>query len=199
VAKPASPEAIAKWADKQVRSAHTPAYKRLTDTDRILITRLHKQGLSQVEIAQRLGCDQSSVSRWLSACQDSTTEATAYLRGQSLRMARHIVEKGRAADQVQVLKGFTVIPQDQQPAHGPQIVINGFVLSGLGLSSQGETQGPVVEGQVLSPPLTEDMHSLSVENTEAKVNTMSLIRPNLEGQAEADPGAGIAGDPTPVG
>ena len=38
--------------------AHTPAYDRMTPGDLGLMLRLRKQGLTQVEIAQRLGCSQ---------------------------------------------------------------------------------------------------------------------------------------------
>lgn len=150
--KPKSSEAIARWAEQQTKPAHTPAYKRLTDTDRVLITRLHKQGLSQVEIAQRLGCDQSSVSRWLAACQDSTKEATAYLRGQALRMSRHIVQKGRAADHIKALEGISVLqPQASQP-----------ITWQIGIKADTVKLIPSTFASDVSA-VTEDIHRLSEE------------------------------------
>jgi transposase-like protein len=94
------------------RSTHKPAYKRLTDDQRIAILHLAKTGKTQMQIAETLGCDQATVSRWLSQCQDSSLEATAYLKGSALRMARNIVERGLARDHVQALKGIKVLEDD---------------------------------------------------------------------------------------
>lgn len=112
--------AIVQWAEQQAKPAHTPAYRRLTDTDRVLMLQYAKEGLTQVEIAQRLGCDQSSVSRWLHMCQDTTKEASQYLRGQSLRMARKIVAKGKGSDLIAALKGVNVLAEDQ---HKPGVTV----------------------------------------------------------------------------
>lgn len=116
--------------------AHTPAYKRLTDVDRVLISKLAANGVPQVEIAQRIGCDQSSVSRWLAACQDSTKEATAYLKGSALKMARKVAASDDPKALIQALKGVSVL-QDQQDKGFTVLVGNG---------------GVVNFGQALSPP-----------------------------------------------
>lgn len=146
--KPQNAQAIAKWAEKQ-SPAHSPAYKRLTDTDRILITRLAAQGIPQTEIAQRLGCDQSSVSRWLNACQDSTKEATAYLRGQSLRMARKVAGSDDGKVLIQALKGVNVL-QEQQQQGVTVLVGNGGTVNFGTFASQDSA-------------VTEDLHSVTVD------------------------------------
>lgn len=100
---------IVTWAEKKAKPAHTPKYKRLTDDQRIAILQLDKVGKTQVEIAHTIGCDQGTVSRWLTQCQDTTEHASTYLRGQALRMSRNIVQKGRAADHIKALEGINVL------------------------------------------------------------------------------------------
>jgi predicted transcriptional regulator len=75
--------------------------------------RLRDEGLTQVQIAQRLDCDQSAVSQWLSKLADTTDTAKSYLRGSALRMAQNIVKKGRAADHVAALKGLSVLQEER--------------------------------------------------------------------------------------
>ena len=110
---PQTPEQIAAWAADKAKPAHTPKYRRLTDDQRIAILQLAKAGKAQVEIAQAIGCDQGTVSRWLSACQDTTAQASTYLRGSALRMARNIVRKGRASDHIKALEGISVLSPTQ--------------------------------------------------------------------------------------
>ena len=123
MAKPNTPEAIATWAEKQATPAHTPKYRRLTDDQRIAILQLAKAGKTQVEIAQAIGCDQGTVSRWLTACQDTTAQASTYLRGQALRMSRNIVRKGRASDHIKALEGINVLAPSQSAGITVQIGI----------------------------------------------------------------------------
>lgn len=122
--------------------AHTPKYKRLTDDQRIAILQLEKVGKTQVQIAEALGCDQATVSRWLAQCQDSTKQATAYLRGQALRMSRNIVHKGRAADHIKALEGISVLAPEHTSGIVVQIGIKAEsvkLLSPLGLQSGSES------------------------------------------------------------
>ena len=105
-------------------AAYTPKYRRLTISDVGVLLKLHKDGLSQVEIAQRLGCSQPAVSEWVSKCTDSTDASKQYLRGQALRMARNIVTKGRAADHVATLKGLDVL-SDEGVKGGVTVIVGG--------------------------------------------------------------------------
>lgn len=105
-------EAIARWAEQKATPAHTPAYKRLTQEQLITMLQLRKLGKGQTEIAETLGCDQTSISRALRQFTDTTEHATAYLRGSALRMARNVVQKGQARDHIQALKGVGVLEQD---------------------------------------------------------------------------------------
>ncbi len=88
---------------------HKKPVKRLTDTDKAFALKYKADGLTQVEIAHKLGCDQATVSRWLAACQDTKLEAAAYFAGQALPMAEKVVKRGRPSDLVKVLEGIEVL------------------------------------------------------------------------------------------
>jgi hypothetical protein len=138
-------QAIAEWADKKATPANTPKYRRLTISDVGVLLKLAKDGLTQVEIAQRLGCSQGAVSEWVSKCQDTTDPAKQYLRGQALRMAKNIVVNGAAKDHVAALKGLSVLDEPQQSGLTIQIGGNGqdikiAVLSPLQLQGSGESE-----------------------------------------------------------
>jgi DNA-binding transcriptional regulator YiaG len=149
--------AIANWAERQSKPADKPKYDRLTRTDLGLLLKYRRQGLTQVEIAQRLGCSQSTVSKWLDDLTDSTEPAKEYLRGQALRMAQNIVKKGLARDHIQALNGLGVL--HQQDTGSLTVVINGLTLHGTGKPEPAidATFAPV-DGEV-----TQDLHKLSAD------------------------------------
>lgn len=128
--------------------AHTKKYKRLTDDQRIAILHLSKAGKTQVEIAQALGCDQATVSRWLSQCQDSSLEATAYLKGRALKMARNIVERGLARDHIQALKGINVL--EEQQTQGVTVIVGGGGIVNIGMALSPPPQAALSESLVIT-------------------------------------------------
>jgi hypothetical protein len=93
-------------------ATHKPDYTRLTRSDVGVLLKLRADGLTQAEIAQRLGCNQTTVHNWLTDLTDTTDTAKSFLRGQALRMAQNIVKKGRAADHVAALKGLSVLAEE---------------------------------------------------------------------------------------
>jgi hypothetical protein len=111
--------------------------KRLTQEEVGLVLKLSRDGLTQVQIAQRLGCDQKTVSNWLKDLTDTTDTAKSYLRGQSLKMAQNIVRKGRATDHVAALKGLSVLQEDRSAGLVVQI---GIKDSDVQVSLGGTTQ-----------------------------------------------------------
>jgi hypothetical protein len=130
-------------ADLPIQTTRKPV-KRLTQADVGLLLKYHTEGLTQTEIAKRLGCTQPVVSAWLSDLTDSTDLSKLYLRGQSLKMARNIVKNGRAADHVAALKGLSVLADEQHSSVTVIVGGAGQVNIGVGLSptpvlSQGET------------------------------------------------------------
>lgn len=126
--------------------SHSPKQKRLTALDIGWMLKAHKEGMSQVDIAQRLGVTQSAICRWLEKTTDSKDVAKSFLAGQALRMAKNIVSKGLARDHVQVLNGLGVL--QAQESQGLTLVINGLTLHGTGRDAAVE---PALEGEILSP------------------------------------------------
>ena len=93
--------------------ADTPSYKRLTDAERILILKLDEDGLTQVEIAQRLKRSQSTVNDVLQTFADTTYTARRYLAASAHRMAENVVQNGQPRDHVAALKGLSVLHEEQ--------------------------------------------------------------------------------------
>ena len=136
--KPQTAEGIVAWADKQTPPADSPSYTRLTDADRITILKLSDEGLTQVQIAQRLNRAQSTICDVLNAYADTTLTAKRYLAAKALRMAENIVEQGQPRDHVAALKGLRVLAEDNSQV---KIAI-GISLPGIGLSPPaGEVVG----------------------------------------------------------
>jgi transcriptional regulator with XRE-family HTH domain len=135
-------QAIATWAEQKAAPADTPAYRRMTDTERRLILELTDQGLTQAQIAQQLGRAQSSISDVLSAFTDTTEIATRFLRAKALHMAENVVVKGQARDHIQALKGIGVLEQDKSELNiGIQVSLPGMPIE----------SGPVVSAVSVSP------------------------------------------------
>ncbi len=112
-------------------AADTPRYKRMTDADRITALHLADQGLTQVEIAQRLKRSQSTISDWLANFSDSSPLAKRYLRGNALRMARNVVENGKPKDHNEALKGIGVLDEQQQ--QGLTVIVGGDATVNIGV------------------------------------------------------------------
>ena len=138
---------IVTWAEQQAAPANTPKYNRLTRADLALLLKLKRDGLTQVEIAQRLGCTQGTVSKWLDQLTDTRDTAKEYLAAQSFRMAKNIVKNGLARDHIQALNGLGVL--NQQDSGKISITVNGFVLHGTGTPSP---QAEVIEGETVENP-----------------------------------------------
>jgi Homeodomain-like domain len=110
---------MADTPESQEPGTHPSKYARLSRRDLSALLRMHRDGLSQEQIAQHLGCTQCTVSRWLIELTDSTDVAKDYLRAQSFRMARNIVRHGKPRDHVNTLQGLEVLRQPQ----GAQLVV----------------------------------------------------------------------------
>jgi hypothetical protein len=143
-----SPEAIAKWAENTSR-LHKGQGSTLRTEQVATILQLHKLHKTQAEIAQAIGCDQGTVSRWLSRLTDTTELASSYLRGSALRMARNVVQKGQARDHIQALKGVGVLEADRTEVN----LAIGVSLPGLTFAS------PVVTVSSPQEPLSGDLGS----------------------------------------
>lgn len=121
--------------------------EQLRPGDIALLLKLHQDGLTQVQIAQRLECDQKTVSNWLSRLHDTTALADSYLRGKAFDMAKNVAHKGKADVQLKALQGLGVAAQGEQ-ARGVTVIVGGSAS---------------VQVNVLSPQLSHDSHILTVE------------------------------------
>lgn len=131
-------------AAQEPSRSHKPQYAKLTRSDIGVLLKLKRDGLTQTEVAKRLGCNQSTVSRWWDEFEDTTDQSKAYLRGQALRMAQHIVKKGRAADHVAALKGLSVLQEERSAGVVVQIGIKDSDVSiTLGSSAALSPRGDV--------------------------------------------------------
>ena len=127
---------IATWAERRTTAPPCkPKYKRLTAADQAYILKLRDQKYTQADIAQRIGCTQQAVSDWLRQCQDTSAEASLYLKGSALRMAKNIVRNGHARDHIAALKGINVLEEQQQT--GLTVVIGAGSDVKIGLLSPG--------------------------------------------------------------
>lgn len=149
----ASAAAIVKWAEQQAAPAHTPKYKRLTDTEKAFALRYAADGLTQVDIAKRLGVTQSAISRWLAQCDDTTVQAKSYLRGSALRMAEKVVKHGDPATQLKALQGVGVIESEQRQGIVVQIGVKADRLVMQPLSALEGTAATALQPSVCTAPV----------------------------------------------
>lgn len=106
--------------DKPAENLIRQKQRRMTDRDRAFALRCARDGMRQVDIAQRLGMSQAAISLWLSQCEDTRAEATQYLDGSALTIAQKAVKKGTATDLIKLLQGRGVVGDGES---GPKIVI----------------------------------------------------------------------------
>jgi len=93
-------------------SADITKSRSLTNAERILILKLRDDGLTQVQIAQRLGRSQSTISQTLSDFEDSTDLAKRYFAANALSMAENVVRKGLPRDHNVALAGIGVLKSE---------------------------------------------------------------------------------------
>lgn len=135
-------------ADATLVKTDKPRRRQMTNAERVLILKLEQDGLTQIQIAQRLNRSQSTISEWLAECNDSTDHARRYLRGSALKMARNIVNTGLARDHIQALKGINVLEEQQQT--GVTVIVGGGGTVNVGVNL---SPGPVqLQGESASIP-----------------------------------------------
>jgi DNA-binding Lrp family transcriptional regulator len=101
-----------------------PTHRRLLEAQIRAILDLRRLNKTQAEIAETIGCDQTTVSRWLRHLEDSRDSATAYLRAKALKMAVNVVRKGKPRDHVVALQGLNVLDRDQGKG-GVTVIVGG--------------------------------------------------------------------------
>ncbi len=109
-----------------------PSYKRLTIADIAIVLALHDDGKSQVEIAQRLGVTQPTISQVLSQMgTDSAAIAKRLFHGRAYKSARRVIGLAeKSTDEPVALKAARtvlevagVLQSGQQLTVGVQVVM----------------------------------------------------------------------------
>lgn len=143
--EPRSPEAIAKWAEQQPANLHKGKGSALTHDQLQALVKLHKLERTQTEIAQAIGCDQSTVSRYLKDLTDTGDYAGAYLRSQQGALAEKFVEKAKGSDILDLLDRFGSIPAAKSTP--PMQIAIGISLPGMPTVSVGATSASPLSPQ----------------------------------------------------
>jgi hypothetical protein len=120
-----------------------PAYERLTLADLSLVLRYRAEGKTQVEIAQRLGKSQASISRALKQLGTDTTElAQHHFKARAYRSARRVTDIAeKSADEAEAVKAAKVVLTGAGVIQsGQQVTVNNAVL--IAQPDKPETWGP---------------------------------------------------------
>ncbi len=128
MAKPDTPEAIAKWAEKKTASTESYTYKRLSDSERLAILTQHEKGETLTSIAQRFNRSLSTIHDVVQTYAPTVSLAKRRLQAASLQMAENIIENGLPRDHVATLKGINVLEESDSSV--PKVVVQIGVLGG---------------------------------------------------------------------
>ena len=111
---------------------------------------LHRMDKSQTEIAQAIGCDQGTVSRYLQSLKPTGDYAGAYLRANQGLLAEKFVEKAKGSDILDLLGRFEAIPASKDAGKGGLVIQIGVKDSDVAIT--------------LSPPLNAGAERKVVES-----------------------------------
>jgi len=98
--------------------------EKLRPIDEAAILELAAARKSQTEIAQIVGCNQSTVSRTLAEWADSRGLARKYAEAKSLDMMKRFVKEAPPADILKLQAKLDVVREDKEAARDTGIVIN---------------------------------------------------------------------------
>lgn len=130
--------------------------------DEALILKLAADDLNQTEIAQRVGCSQSSVSRLLTEFTDSRRYARAILDRDAASVAARLAQTKHAPTMLELMRdlGVTEKKAPVGESKGGVTVLIGVKDSDVQIQ---------VGSSDLSPQLSPDIHSVTVEPTGSSV------------------------------
>jgi hypothetical protein len=103
-----------------------PDRSRLSRAEEVAILKLRELGKTQVEIAQIVGCNQSSVSRCLDDFEDTRGIASHILRNGAADLAKTVVKTKHAGTALEALRDMEVSQKrapDQGKGGGVQVFI----------------------------------------------------------------------------
>lgn len=100
-----------------------PDYSRLTRAELASLFALHRAGKNQVEIAHTLGCNVSTVSRWLSDLTDTTDLAKQTARNAAQKLVERVIKHANVEESLEVLDRIEVLPKRQSEGKGAAVNI----------------------------------------------------------------------------
>jgi transcriptional regulator with XRE-family HTH domain len=118
------------------KSPNSPSYKRLSLDQIGTVLRLHNENLTQAQIAQIVGVDQSAICRILQKVAiDRTDLAVATAKAQSFSAVRSLVRWGKTRDKVGLDANKTLLNiagvTEKRQDHGVSLQVNvGVALPG---------------------------------------------------------------------
>jgi hypothetical protein len=105
-------------------SKRKPDYTRLSRAEVASVVALHRAGKTQTEIALTLGCNTSTVSRWLNQLGDTTELAKQKLRAGSAELVDRVLKRADIDQSLEVLDRLDVAPKRERNAsNGNQVNI----------------------------------------------------------------------------
>ena len=179
-----SPDAIVTWADGQTPKVHKGKGSSLTQDQLLAALRLRSLNKTQTEIAEALGCDQGTISRWFAKFNDTGELAGAYLRGSQLRLAKKLVRTARASDAIDVLDRFKSIPASNKQES------SGLVVQ-IGVGVDGDAQVTLVSGAadtLIQPSIgqqRQNMQTLDASVCRAEPQTLIMQADSRTGSDKA--------------
>ena len=120
-----------------------------------LALKLRDEGLTQVQIAQRLDRDKSSLCELLAQFVDTRPLATKYLQSRALSFAQKVSHDANVDESLEMLDRLEVVPR-RQVDHSKANQVN------IVIGMPGKPVGPD-----LSPSVTVDLHRLTDDNETA--------------------------------
>ena len=129
-----------------------PDYSRLTRAEINSVFALHKAGRNQAQIAETLGCNISTVSRWLDTLHDTTDQAKATARNAAQKLTERVIRDADVDQSLEVLDRLDVLPRKERGAGaGSQVNIV------IGMPNTPAGNDPFASAIDLSPCSTQQL------------------------------------------
>lgn len=132
-------------------------YSRLSYTEIGLALKLREDGLTQTQIAQRLGCSQPTISTLLSELSDTRQIARLKLNNGAVKLAERVLAQADVDQSLEVLDRLEVATKRQADSgRGNQVNIV------IGMPGQAAGPDPVIAiSPAPSPLVSDDLHRLT--------------------------------------
>lgn len=136
-------QAIAEPVELTPSKLHNGKGSALTIQQLEALVTLHQLERTQTQIAQAIGCDQATVSRYLKALTPTGSYAGAFLRSKQADLAEKFMDKAKGSDILDLLGRFEAIPAAKDMGRAGLVIQIGIKDSDVSIS--------------LSPPVTREL------------------------------------------